>query len=238
MPPTDPGGQVSLQGMEAGGNRQGLRLAELTNEVDGVEGGGQREAEARDVTHDARQGAPGSVFAAIRGQRFDAHRFIPQAIEGGAVAVISDESYDSPARPASVHVPAWIQVQDARAALARAGAAIHGHPSRKIKLVGITGTNGKTTTAHLIDSIVRTAEGTSEMFGTISYHVVEQTAAAHHTTPESSDIQRMLARALEVGCRSAVMEVSSHAIELHRADALRFAVAVFTNLTRDHLDYH
>jgi UDP-N-acetylmuramyl-tripeptide synthetase len=132
----------------------------------------------------------------------------------------------------------WIQVGDARAALARSAAAVHGHPSRRLKLVGITGTNGKTTTAHLIDSIIRASEGTSAMFGTISHRVGNEAAAALNTTPEASDIQRMLARAIAAGCRSAVMEVSSHAIELHRADALKFAVAVFTNLTRDHLDYH
>src|SRR5262249_21377453 len=114
----------------------------------------------------------------------------------------------------------------------------HGQPSHQLKLVGITGTNGKTTTAHLIDSIIRAAEGTSAMFGTIQHRIGDRAATAHHTTPEAADIQRMLAEAVAAGCRSAVMEVSSHAIELHRADALRFAVAVFTNLTRDHLDYH
>jgi len=115
---------------------------------------------------------------------------------------------------------------------------VHGHPSQRLKLVGITGTNGKTTTAHLIDSIIRSNEGTSAMFGTITHRVGNEAAAALNTTPEGSDIQRMLGRAVVAGCRSAVMEVSSHAIELHRADALKFAVAVFTNLTRDHLDYH
>jgi UDP-N-acetylmuramoyl-L-alanyl-D-glutamate--2,6-diaminopimelate ligase len=115
---------------------------------------------------------------------------------------------------------------------------VHDDPSIRLKLVGITGTNGKTTTAHLVDSIIRTSEGTSAMFGTITHRVGNNAAVALNTTPESSDIQRMLRRAVDAGCRSAVMEVSSHAIELHRADALKFAVAVFTNLTRDHLDYH
>src|SRR5205085_4951404 len=102
----------------------------------------------------------------------------------------------------------------------------------------ITGTNGKTTTAHLVDSIIRAAEGTSAMFGTIQHRIGSQAATAHHTTPEAADVQRMLAQAVAAGCRSAVLEVSSHAIELRRADGLKFAVAVFTNLTRDHLDYH
>jgi UDP-N-acetylmuramoyl-L-alanyl-D-glutamate--2,6-diaminopimelate ligase len=208
-----------------------LKLEDLAREIDAVAATGRLDREARDVTHDSRQCAPGSVFVAIRGEKLDAHSFIPQAVASGAVAVISESG-------ASGDAPAWLQVEDARAAIARAAAAVHFHPSRQLKLVGITGTNGKTTTAHLIDSIIRASEGTSAMFGTISYRVGEQAVAAHHTTPEAADIQRMLRQALDAGCRSAVMEISSHAIELRRADHLKLAVAVFTNLTRDHLDYH
>ena len=193
---------------------------------------GLLEAHVIDVTHDSRACRAGSVFVAIQGEKTDAHRFVPQAIERGAIAVISELPVSSET------ADAWLQVENARVALARAAASVHEHPSTKLKLVGITGTNGKTTTAHLIDSIVRASEGTSAMFGTITHRVGNDAAVALNTTPEASDIQRMLRRAVDVGCRSAVMEVSSHAIELHRADALRFAVAVFTNLTRDHLDYH
>ena len=209
-----------------------MKLAVLAQEINAVAAIGRLDIEALDVTHDSRACAPGSIFVAIHGEKIDAHQFIPQAIERGAVAVISE----SP--PGSESVQAWIQVGDARAALARSAAAVHGHPSQRLKLVGVTGTNGKTTTTHLIDSVIRASEGTSAMFGTITHRVGNEAAAALNTTPEASDIQRMLARAIEAGCRSAVMEVSSHAIELHRADALKFAVAVFTNLTRDHLDYH
>jgi UDP-N-acetylmuramoyl-L-alanyl-D-glutamate--2,6-diaminopimelate ligase len=208
-----------------------LRLSELAKEINAIAATGRLDEDARDVTHDSRACAPGTVFVAIRGEKTDAHRFIPQAIERGAVAVISEQGFDG----SNV---AWIQVADVRAALARAAASVHGHPSRQLKLVGITGTNGKTTTAHLIDSIIRAGEGTSAMFGTIHHRIGNQEATAQHTTPEAADIQRMLAQAVVAGCRSAVMEVSSHAIELHRADGLQFAVAVFTNLTRDHLDYH
>jgi len=210
-----------------------LKLADLANEIGAIAATGRLDVEARDVTHDSRACEPGTVFVAIRGEKVDAHNFIPQAIERGAVAVISEQSFDTVSAP-----PAWIQVSDARAALAQTAAAVHGHPSRQLKLVGVTGTNGKTTTAHLIDSIIRASEGTSAMFGTISHRVGDQAATAQHTTPEAADIQRMLAQAVAAGCRSAVMEVSSHAIELRRADALKFAIAVFTNLTRDHLDYH
>jgi len=209
-----------------------LKLAVLAKELDAVSTAGRLEAQVIDVTHDSRVCKPGSVFVAIQGEKTDAHHFVPQAIERGAIAVISELAAGNES------VEAWIQVDNARVALARAAALVHGHPSTRLKLVGITGTNGKTTTAHLIDSVVRASEGTSAMFGTITHRVGNEAAVALNTTPEASDIQRMLRSAVDAGCRSAVMEVSSHAIELHRADALRFAVAVFTNLTRDHLDYH
>ena len=213
-----------------------MNLADLAKEINAKAASGRLDLEARDVTHDSRACSHAMVFVAIRGAKADAHRFIPQAVERGAVAVISEMSVEASNEG---HVaPAWIEVEDARAALARAASIMHGHPSTRLKLVGITGTNGKTTTAHLIDSIIRAWEKTSAMFGTISYRIGAREAVAHHTTPEAAELQRMLAQAIGVGCRSAVMEVSSHAIELHRADALKFEVAVFTNLTRDHLDYH
>lgn len=185
------------------------------------------------MTHDSRVGTPGTVFVAIRGDKFDAHQFIPQAVAQGAIAVISEQSL-----AAATPAPAWLQVTNARAALAQAAAAIYGHPATKLKVTGITGTNGKTTTAHLVDAIIRAAENTSAMFGTIKHRIGNNTATARHTTPEAADLQRMLAQALAAGCQSAVMEISSHAIALHRADSLPLAAAVFTNLTRDHLDYH
>lgn len=209
-----------------------MKLAVLAKELDAVSTAGRLEAQVIDVTHDSRACRPGSVFVAIRGEKTDAHHFVPQAIERGAIAVISELAAGNEG------VEAWIQVDNARVALARAAALVHGHPSTSLKLVGITGTNGKTTTAHLIDSVIRASEGTSAMFGTITHRVGNDASLALNTTPEASDIQRMLRLAVDAGCRSAVMEVSSHAIELRRADALKFAVAVFTNLTRDHLDYH
>ncbi|MEW6211926.1 MAG: UDP-N-acetylmuramoyl-L-alanyl-D-glutamate--2,6-diaminopimelate ligase, partial [Acidobacteriota bacterium] len=214
------------------GSRYEVTIAQLAKEIMALNVAGNLRAEARDVTHDSRSCREGSVFVAIRGEKFDAHRFIPEVVEKGAVAIISERE------ASEFSAPAWIEVADARRALALAAAAIHRHPSRRLKLVGVTGTNGKTTTAHLIDSIIRASEGMSAMMGTISYRIGNEVVTAHHTTPEATDIQRMLARALDAGCHSAVMEVSSHAIELHRADGLQFAAAVFTNLTRDHLDYH
>ncbi|MCI0486560.1 MAG: UDP-N-acetylmuramoyl-L-alanyl-D-glutamate--2,6-diaminopimelate ligase [Blastocatellia bacterium] len=229
-----------------------MNIAELAKEIAAVAVTGETAGEAIDVTHDSRACLPGTVFVAICGEKVDAHCFIPDAISQGAVAVISERKFSTPtvregnqypdreggSSKAGSIAPAWIEVEDARAALAHAAAAVHAHPSRRLKLVGVTGTNGKTTTAHLIDSIIRAAEGTSAMFGTIHHRIGEEALAARHTTPEAADIQRMLAQAVGAGCRSAVMEVSSHAIELRRAHALRFAAAIFTNFTRDHLDYH
>ncbi len=211
-----------------------MKLDELARLISAKAARGRLDGEARDVTHDSRACAPGSIFVAVRGEKMDAHRFIPQAIESGAVAIISEQA----ATDDILDRAAWIEVADARAALAEAAAAVHGHPSEQLKLIGITGTNGKTTTAHLIDSIIRVAEGTSAMFGTINHRIGDREETARHTTPEAADIQRMLAEAVREGCRSAVMEISSHAIELRRAQGLKLAAAVFTNLTRDHLDYH
>ncbi len=212
-----------------------MKLVDLIQTVHAVSATGQLEASAFDVTHDSRACRQGTVFVAIRGEKFDAHNFIPQALEQGAIAVVSERRADD---FPSLIAPAWIQVSDARVALAHAAAAVYGHPSQHLKLVGITGTNGKTTTAHVIDAIIRASEGTSAIFGTISHRIGDTTLDAKHTTPEASDLQRMLKRAVSMSCQSAVMEVSSHSIELHRAEGLHFAVAVFTNLTRDHLDYH
>jgi UDP-N-acetylmuramyl-tripeptide synthetase len=148
------------------------------------------------------------------------------------VAIISEQQC-----PAGFLLP-WLQVEDARRALAHAAAAVYRHPSRELKLVGITGTNGKTTTAFLIDSIIRAANGSSAMLTTICNRIGETEKVAERTTPEGSDIQKSLRAALDAGCRAAVMEVSSHAIDLNRVDDLEFSCVVFTNLTQDHLDYH
>ncbi|MEW6130886.1 MAG: UDP-N-acetylmuramoyl-L-alanyl-D-glutamate--2,6-diaminopimelate ligase [Acidobacteriota bacterium] len=210
-----------------------MKLIELAKQINAIAATGNLEAEATNVTRDSRACTTGTVFVAIRGEKIDAHNFIPQVVEQGAVAVISEQPAD-----ANAIAPAWIQVANARVALAAAAAAVYDFPSQKIKVVGITGTNGKTTTAHLVDSIIRAAEITSAMFGTIKHRIGDYSETAKHTTPEAADIQRMLAQAVDANCQSAVMEISSHAIELHRADHLQLAAAVFTNLTRDHLDYH
>jgi UDP-N-acetylmuramoyl-L-alanyl-D-glutamate--2,6-diaminopimelate ligase len=195
-----------------------------------LRGDGSREVS--DVTHDSRQARAGSLFVAIRGERFDAHAFLDQVMQQGAVGVVSERE-----RPASFS-GAWLRVGDARAALALAADAVQQHPSRSLELVAITGTNGKTTTAHIVASIVEAASERVAVLGTVGYRIGDEHFEAAHTTPEASDVQRFLRRAVDAGCTVAVMESSSQALDLRRCDALKVAVAVFTNLTQDHLDYH
>lgn len=205
------------------------RIAELTDGK--LTGDGN--AKVTDVSHDSRRAAPGTLFVAIRGELFDAHKFIPQVIEQGAVGVLSE--IEAPEGAASF---SWIQVPDVRRAMALAAAEVHYHPSRELQLVGITGTNGKTTTAYLIASIPEAAGEPVAMTGTVEYRLAAERRKAERTTPEATDMQRMLRQAVNAGCRTAVMECSSQAMDFHRCDALAYAVAVFSNLTRDHLDYH
>jgi UDP-N-acetylmuramoyl-L-alanyl-D-glutamate--2,6-diaminopimelate ligase len=185
-----------------------------------------------DVSHDSRQATHGSLFAAVRGELFDAHKFVPQVMQQGAVGVISEQE-----RPADFN-GAWIQVVDIRRAMALAAAEVQHHPSRELNLAGITGTNGKTTTAYLIASIPEAAGELVAMTGTVEYRLGKEKKKAGRTTPEAPDMQRLLRQAVGIGCKTAVMECSSQAMDFHRCDALDYAVAVFTNLTRDHLDYH
>ena len=193
---------------------------------------GDADVEVRDVTHDSRQAREGFLFAAVRGGQLDAHRFIEQVMQQGALGVISE--LECPAD----FKGAWIQVEEIRRAMALAAAEVHDYPSRQLHLVGITGTNGKTTTTYLVASIADAAGEPVAMTTTVEYRVDRERWKAERTTPEATDMQRILRRAVEAGCPLAVMESSSQAIDLHRCDALQYSVAVFTNLTRDHLDYH
>ena len=185
------------------------------------------------VEYDSRQVRPGTVFVAMKGETSDGNRFIDQAIAAGAVAIVTDSAAEAP-RPAV----AWAQVVHGRRALARLSANFYKRPAERIANTGITGTNGKSTTAFLIESIFQAAGRKSALIGTIEYHVAGKILPAPHTTPEALELNRLLAEGLGLGVTEAVMEVSSHALEQQRVFGIPFDVAVFTNLTRDHLDYH
>ncbi|HEX5000191.1 MAG TPA: UDP-N-acetylmuramoyl-L-alanyl-D-glutamate--2,6-diaminopimelate ligase [Terriglobia bacterium] len=186
----------------------------------------------RGIACDSRKVEPGFLFVAIRGMRQDGNQFVGRAIASGASAVVS-----ATPRPAEVSIP-WIQVSDERAALATIASRFYGNPSERLRLVGVTGTNGKTTTTYLVEAILNAAGSAAAVFGTIEYRGPGFRYSADRTTPEASDLQALLGRVADAGCPYAVMEVSSHAIALQRVAALRFDLAVFTNLSRDHLDLH
>ncbi len=185
-----------------------------------------------DVTHDSRQVREGTLFAAIKGATVDGHRFIDDVMRRGAAGIISE--YDPP----EGFDGAWLKVKNARVALAKAASIINGDPSHKLDLVGVTGTNGKTTTTYLCYALAEAAGVKPAMLTTVEYRIGEKSEEAIRTTPEASDTNRFLKEAVDAGCGFAAMEASSQAIDLHRCDWLRFRVAIFTNLTQDHLDYH
>ena len=187
---------------------------------------------AAGVVYDSRKALPGTVFVAVRGQHADGSTFTPQAVARGAAVVIAEE-------PPRADVPApWVQVADARMALALLADRYFAHPSGDLSVVAITGTNGKTTTAYLLRAAFEAAGHRCGLMGTVSYSLGDEEREATRTTPEAPDMQAMLRVMVDRSCRAAVMEVSSHALALRRVDGTRFAAGVFTNLTRDHLDFH
>jgi UDP-N-acetylmuramoyl-L-alanyl-D-glutamate--2,6-diaminopimelate ligase len=189
-----------------------------------------REPLILDVHHDSRRTTPRSLFVAIRGERDDGHDFVGDAVGRGAVAVIAEHQMD-------IEVP-YLLVPDARRALAVAAAVVHRHPSRAMAVVGITGTNGKTTVAHMIEAIGTSAGLKTAAVGTLGARVDDAQIPLQRTTPESSDLQRILREMADAQVDVVALEVSSHALSLHRVDEIDFRVAVFTNLSQDHLDFH
>src|SRR5438270_7323391 len=195
------------------------------------------------VEYDSRRVKPGYLFLAMKGEATDGNGFIDKAIANGAVAVVSD-SVDVPTQanqrlewPTRENA-SWARVPHGRRALARVSANFYQRPAEKLANIGVTGTNGKTTTAFLVESILKSAGRGSVLVGTIEYHVLGKVIPAPHTTPESLELNRMFAEALADGATETVMEVSSHALEQQRVYGIPYDVAIFTNLTRDHLDYH
>ncbi len=185
------------------------------------------------ATYDSRKVQPGWLFVAMTGENVDGHDFIGQAIRAGASAIIAERPRTSEFEP----VP-WAKVSNSRAALGPVAALLNGHPSKKIALVGITGTNGKTTLTFLMEAIVKAAGGKPGVIGTISYRWADGQVTAVHTTPEASDLQFLFREMVEAGVTHAFVEVSSHGLHRGRLMGCEFNVGVFTNLTQDHLDYH
>src|SRR5947209_3225884 len=213
-----------------------MKLRELLRDVNVLAMNGDAEAEISAVTADSRLVKPGALFVAIPGTVMDGAKFIDQARSKGAIAVVSEP-------PATGHrPPATIEVTDARAALALIAANFYGRPAETLSLVGVTGTSGKTTTTKMIESIFDAhAQGSGEavgLIGTIEYRAGDEVLSADRTTPDAVVLQEWFAKMRDAGVRHAVMEVSSHALALKRTYGIAFAAAVFTNLSRDHFDFH
>ena len=209
-----------------------MKLSELIASLKIAPYGGT-DIEIRGLAYDSRQVKPGYLFFAIPGAKFDGHDFINEAVSRGATAVVVENPRGSSAASAVELV-----VADSRGALAGAAAKFYGYPSKKFKLIGITGTNGKTTTAYLLESIFQAAGLKTGLIGTIEYRIAGERFVAERTTPESLDLQRIFASMVDKGVETAIMEASSHALKLRRVDGSSFAARVFTNLSRDHLDFH
>ena len=219
---------------QTGAVRAGVRLAKLLRGVELRAASVHGDLEILDIAYDSRQVNPGTLFVAIQGEKTDGNKFVGDAVAHGAVAVISEQT-----NPGTI--PAefpWIQVADARKALAISAANYYARPAEVLKLIGVTGTNGKTTTSYLVDSILRAAGCEVGLLGTIGHRLVREDLPAPNTTPESLELQKYLAKIVAAGGTHAVLEASSHALAMDRLWGCPFAVAIFTNLTRDHLDYH
>ncbi|MGE5590945.1 MAG: UDP-N-acetylmuramoyl-L-alanyl-D-glutamate--2,6-diaminopimelate ligase [Bacillota bacterium] len=209
-----------------------MRLAELLRGIPQARVDGLASLDVSALSYDSRSVAPGSLFVAIRGLVTDGHRFVDDAVRAGAAAVMVQEEVPVPDSVVRVMVP------DTREALALASSAFYGHPSKKLRLIGVTGTNGKTTTTYLIRAILRARGFKVGLIGTVKSLIEDEEIPAGRTTPESLDLQALFARMVAAGCDYVVMEVSSHALDLKRVAACEFDAGVFTNLTQDHLDYH
>ena len=206
-----------------------MKLRELLAGVEILACTADLDLEVPGVRYDSRLVQPGDVFVAITGYSVDGHAFIPAALEKGAAAVICERPQDCP----------YVQVASSRLALALAAGNWFGHPSREMTMIGVTGTNGKTSTTYLLKSVLEQAQGAKVgLVGTIQNMIGDTVLPTERTTPESWELQALFRQMADAGCRYAIMEVSSHALALHRVAGIRFHTAIFTNLTQDHLDFH
>jgi len=211
---------------------------ELVAEITAVGAGGDSNAPVTGVEYDSRKVKPGAVFVAMKGGSTDGNRYVDKAIAAGALGIITDSSNTFDHLLVYQAGTPVLEVEHGRRALAEASAAFFGHPERKLAATGITGTNGKTTTAFLTEALLNAAARKTVLVGTIEYHVAGEVRSSVHTTPESRDLFELMFEGATRGATELVTEVSSHGLDQGRALGLHFDVSVFTNLTRDHLDYH
>jgi UDP-N-acetylmuramoyl-L-alanyl-D-glutamate--2,6-diaminopimelate ligase len=209
-----------------------MKLSKLIEFVKPVAVEGSLDQEITGIAYDSRRVMPGHMFVALRGERTDGHQYVEAAIDRGAAAVMLEE--DGGLNPRATR----IKVANTRRTMAMASAEFYRHPSQRLKVVGVTGTNGKTTTAFMIKEIMGVAGLQPGLVGTVKYEIGDRVIPASRTTPESVEIQDMMSQMLRVGCQGVAMEVSSHALDQHRVAGVDFDVAVFTNLSAEHLDYH
>lgn len=213
-----------------------MRLIDLLAEVTYRTSASPAELEALDiqvVTEDSRQAAADVLFVAVRGVHTDGHKYVPSAIASGARAIVV-ETLPEELTPGVI----YLQVENSAEALGELSAALNGYPTRQLTIVGVTGTNGKTTIATLLYRLFRLAGYRCGLLSTVCNYIEDEAVAATHTTPSAPELQSLLARMRDAGCTHVFMEVSSHAMAQHRVAGIRFAGGIFTNLTRDHLDYH
>ncbi len=209
-----------------------MKLSELLKGIRVVSLSTTRDQEITGIAYSSRKVEPGNIFIALKGQKADGHDFLPEALQRGAVAIVSE-------RPCPPEIDrAWVQVLDSREAMALLAANFYDHPSSRLKVVGITGTKGKTTITYILEEILKTAGLQPGVVGTIEYRWGGRQFSAERTTPEAPDIQKFLRQMVDEGVSHCLMEVSSHSLELKRVWGIGFDVAVFTNLSGEHLDYH
>src|SRR3984893_13949201 len=183
------------------------------------------------IAYDSRRVQRNGLFVASRGEKSDGHQFVEQAVEKGATVIVTEQEVQSPRATCAV-------VENTRSAVAELAATFYEHPARRLKLAAVTGTNGKTTTTFLLKHICEKAGLRCGLLGTVRYEIADRVFPAVRTTPESLDVQELLAQMVNAGCKAAAMEVSSHALAQDRVRGIEWDVAVFTNLTQDHLDFH
>ncbi|UCB53098.1 MAG: UDP-N-acetylmuramoyl-L-alanyl-D-glutamate--2,6-diaminopimelate ligase [Candidatus Zixiibacteriota bacterium] len=213
------------------GKKNTHKLKELLNVLSSKKVSGDVDLSIKKIECDSRRVKPGDLFVAIEGYTEDGHKHVHSAVKNGAVAVVAQ-------RNGNYKPKAKVIVPDTREALALLASRFYGCPSKKLKMVGITGTNGKTTISYLIRSILERNKNQVGLIGTIAYWIGEEESKAINTTPESLELQRMFSEMLKQGIPAVVMEVSSHALVMHRVDGIEFDVAIFTNLNHEHLDFH